>query len=248
MKRRKLFSTLATTILLLSLAAANPTFATDYSVSSSSACTLADAIRSANKNEAVGGCSAGGDVDVILVTGDITLNAKLPSIRSNLTIMSDDTGIKRTISGNYAYRIFNVDEHVNVTLRGLQLIAGRNSGERGGAVRVVSGHVTLIDVRMEDNWAELAGGALRVANRGTVTCNMCQFVDNHSAVGGAIWVGNYGNITLADSVVYNNSADRGGGMYINKGRATLAGTSFSNNSAAEGPDLLSIDAEIDVRP
>ena len=41
---------------------------------------------------------------------------------------------------------------------------------------------------------------------------------------------------------------RGGGMYIQYGHATLAGTAFSNNSAAEGPDLLSIDAEIVVQP
>ena len=247
MNTRIVLSTLSTLILMLSIAA-QPTLAAEYTVSSNSACTLADAIRSANKNEAVGNCDAGGEIDVVLVTGDITLNAKLPTIRSGLTIMSDDTTIKRVISGDYKHRIFNVDQGANLTLRGLQLIAGKNRGQRGGALRILAGHVALIDVRMEHNWAEKGGGALRAGNRGTVTCNMCAFVDNQSTDGGAIWVGDYGNITLADSVVYNNSAERGGGMYIQYGHATIAGTTFSNNSAAEGPDLLSIDAEIVVQP
>ena len=247
MNTRIMLSTLSTLILMLSIAV-QPTFATDYTVSSTSACTLADAIRAANKNEAVSSCSSGGEIDVIVVTSDITLSSELPTIRSALTIISDDTTIKRVISGDYAYRIFNVDQGTRLTLRGLQLTGGRNWGQRGGALRILAGHVTLIDVRMEDNWAEKGGGALRAGNRGTVTCNMCVFVDNESSDGGAIWIGDYGNLTLTDSAVYNNSAQRGGGMYIQYGHATLAGTSFSNNHAAEGPDLLSIDAEIDVRP
>ena len=248
MNARPMLSLLATLVTVMSLAAAQPAFAAEFQVNSTSACTLADAIRSANKNESVGGCSAGSDIDVIKVTGDITLNAELPTIRSKMTIISDDLASKRIISGDYQYRIFNVDRGASVTLRALQLINGRKWGQRGGALRMLAGRVGLIDVRMENNWAELGGGALRAGNRGTVTCHRCAFVDNQSTDGGAIWVGDYGNITLADSVVYNNSADRGGGMFIIYGHATLAGTSFSNNHADEGPDLLAIEAEVVVQP
>ena len=59
---------------------------------------------------------------------------------------------------------------------------------------------------------------------------------------------NGSNLVLQDSMVYNNSADRGGGMYIKQGSATISGTTFSNNSADEGADLLSDDAEITVQP
>ena len=64
---------------------------------------------------------------------------------------------------------------------------------------------------------------------------MCQFVDNHSPQGGAIWVGDEGSsLILNNSMVYNNSAEQGGGgMYIKHGSATIAGTTFSNNSAPE---------------
>lgn len=246
MKAGKSLTALSIIVLLLSLAA-QPALAAEYRVSSDSACTLADAIKSANKNRAVGGCEAGGDVDVIRISGDITLDSQLPTIRSSMTIISDDASVKRTIDGNFSGRIFNI-KGGNVTIRSLQLINGRNYGQRGGAVRILRGHVALIDMRMEHNWAEKGGGALRAGNKGSVTCNQCAFVDNESADGGAIWAGDYSNITLIDSMVYNNTALRGGGMFINQGRAALYGTSFSNNHAPEGADLFTIDAEVIHQP
>ena len=171
MNARKPLSMLAALVLMLSLTTAQSALAATYAVSSGSACTLADAISAANKNQAVGGCSAGGEVDVIRVTGDITLTAELPSIQSNMTIISDDLGVKRVINGNFANRIFNIEGDPSVTIRGLQLINGRNHGMRGGAVRILSGNVALIDVRMENNWAELGGGALRAGSTGRVACS-----------------------------------------------------------------------------
>ncbi len=248
MNTGKLLSQLAAIVLILSFAAAIPTFATDYSVSSSSDCNLANAIKAANRDEAVGSCSAGQGSDTIVVTSNITLSANLPDIVSNITVKSHN-GTKHTISGAGAYHIFNIDSGGRLTVKVLQLIAGRYHGARGGAVRVLSGQAHLTDVRMEDNWAEKGGGALRVGNGSSANCQKCQFVDNHSPVGGAIWVGDEGtNLILQDSMVYNNSADKGGGMYIKHGSATIAGTTFSNNSAAEGPDLLSVDAEITLQP
>ena len=249
MNTRIMLSTLSTLILMLSIAV-QPTFATDYTVSSTSACTLADAIRAANKNEAVSSCSSGGEIDVIVVTSDITLQLRIAdhSLRVDHHFRRHHYQTCHQWRLCLSYLQCRSRKFTRLTLRGLQLTGGRNWGQRGGALRILAGHVTLIDVRMEDNWAEKGGGALRAGNRGTVTCNMCVFVDNESSDGGAIWIGDYGNLTLTDSAVYNNSAQRGGGMYIQYGHATLAGTSFSNNHAAEGPDLLSIDAEIDVRP
>ena len=248
MSARKQLSLLAVLVLMLLLATTHTVLAAEYSVNSGSACSLADAIEAANQNQAVGGCIAGGEVDVIRLSGDITLSAELPSIRSDMTIISDNLGVKRAISGNFAYRIFNIKDGPNVTLRSLQLTAGRNTGMRGGAVRILSGNVALIDVRMENNWAELGGGALRAGSTGAVSCTNCVFVDNQSTDGGAIWVGDAGNLTLVRSAVHNNTGTRGGGMYVHSGRATLVGTSFSNNHAPNGQDIFTIDAEIEIRP
>ena len=243
----KMLSALSTLLLLFALTA-NSTFATDYTVDANSGCTLADAINAANRDEAVANCGAGQGNDTIYLSGDITLGANLPTIRSNMTINSNDHAVKRVISGNHAYRIFNIEDGGNLTLLCLQLINGRGHSIRGGAIRVLQGHAQITDVRMENNWAEKGGGALRVGNGSSANCNMCQFVDNSAPVGGAIWVGDEGtSFVLQNSVVYNNSAEKGGGMYIKQGSATIAGTTFSNNSAAEGPDILSDNAEITLQ-
>lgn len=236
-------------ILVLSLPLAQQTLAADFNVSSSSDCTLSDAIEAANRDSAVGNCQAGSGNDTIYLSDDITLGGNLPTIRSNMTINSNDHTIKRVINGNHAYRIFNIEDGGSLTLLCLQLINGRNHGMRGGAIRVLHGHANITDVRMENNWAELGGGALRVGNGSSANCNMCQFVDNNAPLGGAIWVGDEGSsLVLNNSMVYNNSADRGGGMYIKDGSATIAGTTFSNNTAAEGPDLLSDNAQLNLQP
>ena len=247
MNAAKLFK--AMIILMLSLPLAQHTLAADFTVSSTSDCTLADAIQAANRDEAYGNCHAGSGHDTIYLSDDITLSGNLPTVASRMTINSNDHTIKRVISGNNAYRIFNVEHGGNLSLLCLQLIDGRGHGVRGGAVRLLDGRVDMFDVRMENNWAERGGGALRVGSGGSAICNRCQFVDNNSTDGGAIWVGDEGtSFVLNDSVVYNNSGQRGGGMFIKQGSATIAGTTFSNNTAAEGPDLLSIDAELTLQP
>ena len=249
MNTRIKLTIVATLLFALWLPAAQQTFAADFTVSATSDCTFADAIKAANKDEAVGSCVAGNGDDTIYLSGDITLGANLPTIRSNMTINSNDHTIKRVISGDHAYRIFNVEDGASLTLLCLQLIDGRNHGMRGGAVRILRGSAHITDVRMENNWAENGGGALRVGNGSSATCRMCQFVDNSSPVGGAIWVGDEGtNLVLTDSMVYNNSADKGGGMFIARASATISGTTFSNNTAPEGPDLLSVDARITLQP
>ena len=249
MNTGKMLSLIATVFLLLGLSTAHTTFATDFTVNSTSACTLADAIKAANQDQPVGNCDAGQGNDTIYLSDDITLGANLPTVRTNMTINSNDHAIKRVINGNHAYRIFNIEDGARLKLLCLQLINGRGHGIRGGAIRVLQGHAQVTDVRMENNWAEKGGGALRVGNGSSANCQMCQFVDNHSPLGGAIWVGDEGSsLVLANSMVYNNSADRGGGMFIKQGSATISGTTFSNNTADEGPDLLSLDAEITLQP
>ena len=100
-------SLLAVIILTLAFSTAIPTFATDYTVDGSSACTLPDAIKAANGDSAVGNCPAGAGHDTIYLSGDITLGADLPTISSQLTVTSNDHAIKRVISGSRAYRLFN---------------------------------------------------------------------------------------------------------------------------------------------
>ena len=71
---------------------------------SASVCTLADHIRSANTNTAVGFCPAGTSHDIITIAEDITLSEPLPPITGTITI----EGGGHTISGDNQFRIFDV--------------------------------------------------------------------------------------------------------------------------------------------
>ena len=75
-------------------------------------CALANHIRSANTNTAVGGCPAGTSHDVITISEDIILTEQLPAIRGTITI----EGGGHTISGAGKFRIFDVSGG-NLTVR-----------------------------------------------------------------------------------------------------------------------------------
>ena len=130
-----------------------------------------------------------------------------------------------------------------MTLRQLALIDAHGLGMHGGALRLVQGHARLTDVRLENSWAQLGGGALALYLGSTVDCSQCQFVSNMAGHGGAIWVGDSSSrLKLSDSLVYYNAADRGGGLYIVGGSATISRSTFSQNVAGvgQGADILSI--------
>ena len=102
---------------------------------------------------------------------------------------------------------------------------------------------------MENNWAQLGGGALSVTIGSSATCIQCQFVDNHSGHGGAIWVGDESSsIVLTNSLVYNNSADRGGGIFIRRGSAPSPHHFLPKCRGRRLHDLLSIGAELTLQP
>ena len=68
-----------------------------------SVCALADHIRSANTNTAVGFCPAGTSHDVITISEDIILTEPLPVITGTITI----EGGGHTISGDKKFQIFD---------------------------------------------------------------------------------------------------------------------------------------------
>lgn len=234
---------------LLCLLLAQQALATEFTVSSTSDCTLADAIQAANQDQAVGSCPAGAGEDTILVADNITLDAHLPAIASRITVTSSDYRFRRSISGNRAYHIFNIRDGGHLTLSLVNLIYSRVLGSHGGAINVHQGHARLTNVRLANNWAQLGGGAISLYQGSTARCNLCQFVDNQSPFGGAIWLGDANSrIVLSDSLVHGNSADRGGGLYIERGSAIITRTTFSRNVAGigQGADILAIIAMVTI--
>ena len=242
-KARKLF------ITLLCLQLSFHVGATDYIISGSSDCGLADAIRAANLDETVGHCPAGAGEDTILLAENITLSAALPTVRSDITITTNDDRVRRVISGNRAHSMFHIEDWGRLTLRQLDLIHAHSLGLHGGAVQLMQGHAHLTDVRLENNWAQLGGGALAVTIDGAATCDRCQFVSNMSGLGGAIWMGyETASLSLVNSRVHSNAADRGGGIFILGGSVNISDSTFTQNVAAigQGADILVINGDLTI--
>ena len=135
-----------------------------------SVCTLADHIRSANTNTAVGFCPAGTSHDIITITQDITLTEPLPQISGTITI----EGGGHTISGDQQFRIFEVIGG-NLTIKNLMLTDGR--ADHGGAVRLQAGSLVVYDSSFIGNRTEKSAGAI-YASGGTLDIRNSRFEDN----------------------------------------------------------------------
>ncbi len=111
-------------------------------------CTLADAIRSANTNSAVGNCASGSGSDFIIAPDGwvVTLNSALPTITSNLTIRSASSAGIFTIDGNDHHRVLKITgQNTNVTLLRVEIRNGKTSlVQSGGAgIRIENATVRL---------------------------------------------------------------------------------------------------------
>ena len=217
---------------------ASPVYAADIAVSAD--CSLADAITAANTDTAANGCPAGEDADIISLSADLTLDAALPPITSEITI----EGGGHTISGSNRYRIFVV-EGGNLTINHLILTAGKASNKGspvvdhdrnliisadnalGGAI-LNDGTLTISSSDFSNNSADYMGGA--ILNNGTLTISSSTFSDNSADErGGAVY--NWrGQTSISSTTFTGNSADERGGAVYNMGNITISSSDFRNNS------------------
>ena len=166
-------------------------------------CPLSLKIIAANTNAPAGGCPAGSGHDIIVLDGDIELEASLPAITSDITI----EGNGFTIDGRVRYRIFKV-QRGKLTINNMTLTQGVGSGLNAG------------------------GGAVWLEGTGRLEANDIVFSNNRGATGGAIG-SKFWNIsfTVNNSHFVNNKADWGGAIGMSGGGyATINNSSFVNNS------------------
>lgn len=220
--------------------------AANLAPASASVCTLADHIRSANTNTAVGFCPAGTSHDIITITQDITLDEALPPITGTITI----EGGGHTISGAFEFRIFDV-QGGNLTIKNLTLTkasATRGSGgfpyiindervnmDAGGAIRIGRGaEVRIENTALSRNLAEV-GGAIALLG-GKLSVNNSSFERNNSFNhdGGAIFM-RQGALTITrSSFIKNKSALGGGAIGAQSGSISVSNSSFEDNVGANG--------------
>ena len=213
---------------------------------SASVCTLADHIRSANTNTAVGFCPAGTSHDIITIADDITLSEPLPPITGTITI----EGGGHTISGAGQFRIFDI-QRGNLTIKNLTLTDGK--AEHGGAVRLQAGRLSVYESSFVGNRTEKSAGAI-YANGGTLDIRNSRFEGNcaqQAFYGGRRNVDQDARSLDADGCVqidyapsesdgnfsswtHRTDVDGGAIGLLNGAQATIERSVFTNNKATHG--------------
>ena len=192
-------------------------------------CSLADAIRSANQNQAVGGCEAGIDRDTIELDRNVSLSGTLPTITSIMIL--DGNG--HTISGNGGQRIFEVTAG-SLALIDITLTNGASSSY-GGAVWVDGGNLIVRNSHITNSNASQGGGAIGISN-GTASVSLgSTLAYNRAHRGGAVWVGQSGRFFSERglSIVNNAAAGTGGGIF-NQGTVQIIGPGSIERNTASG--------------
>ena len=199
-----------------------PVLAADITVNED--CSLADAIKAANDDHAIGGCSAGNAADVITLTADVHIQSALPLVTSKLTIEGDGL----SIVGNGRTHIIGVNSRGELTLNDLTIRNGRSAW--GGAIGNLGGKLTITRSRIFSNSA-VEGGA--IDNEGTLAIKNSTVKNNNSEDNGGAIHNLGGSITIkASDFISNMSEAWGGAIYNDNGSVTIdEGSVFSQNSA-----------------
>ncbi|MCB9851674.1 MAG: autotransporter-associated beta strand repeat-containing protein [Phycisphaerales bacterium] len=195
---------------------------TTFPVSVATAQELVDAIDCANYLP---------DSGTIYLDADITLISEL-SVSSPIVIEGQGHVIERDSGANLNQMIF-VSTTGELTLRELTLRNGASS--HGGAVRVTSGTLTMIDCQVMDSSGHFGGGAILAQNNSDVTLERVIMTNNvtDSGNGGALeMVG--GTLAIRDSVFAGNTARSGSAVYIDGVNQPLVANSIFSGNYADG--------------
>ncbi len=197
----------------------------------SDACSLADVITAANTDAAVGDCPAGDGAEKISLSSDITLDAALPQITSEVTI----EGGGFTISGRNRFRIFVVNGGT-LTVNNLTLTKGKS--DWGGAIVNVNGGTVVVRSSKISSSQSLEGGA--IGNEATLNIINSELTDNSAEFGGALHITG-GTLNITDSsITGNSSTDDGGAIWCENSAVIISDSTLTqNDSDASGGAIWS---------
>jgi len=210
------------------------------------ACSLHDAIITANTDSPAGGCPAGAGADTIVLTGDVTLSQELPVIESVITI----EGGRHSISGNREFRIFDIIGGI-LSVRSLTLKDGRLEGRQnaeGGAIRLGDdARVYVVNSTFADNTAGTGGAIATTSWNNYLDVSDSRFVGNESEFGsGAIRVSG-GTVNISNSSFSENStSDSGGAIEALRGRLRVWNSTFSRNRGYVGGGIYVSRADVSL--
>jgi CSLREA domain-containing protein len=236
-------------------AAASPTPSTAFiSVNSLSdvaaddgLCTLREALTSANTQAASGAasgeCVAGAAFNSVslTVTGTITLTSALPAVNSDVNISGPGPRFL-TVSGNNAYRVFDIAAGATLAISGLTVSEGRadsgagfhNSGKLTVFACVISHNNAVSNASPLPGGTNFGGG---VYNDSNATLDISNSTLSYNSTGAHFGDGggglfNRGTATLTNTTVSSNAADTGGGIGNSGPLLMLRSVTVANNTAS----------------
>ena len=126
----------------------------------------------------------------------------------------------------------------NSTLTLVDVVIIANMAELGGGVYVSGGTLTVDGGQISSNSALVDGGGI-YNNGGVVRLLGADLSDNAaSGDGGGIYVSSTGSLFVEDTTIWGNVADRGGAIYTDSGDVEITLSSFSGNTATTTGDAI----------
>lgn len=162
------------------------------------------------------------------VTSPITLTSGAITITTNLTISGPGAGTL-TVSGNNNSLVFG-ESFLTVSISGLTISGGKNSGSLGGGISAFGGTFTLTDCVVSGNTADFGGGLYTDATT-TLTRTV---VSGNTATNWGAGIYSEDTLTLTNSTVSGNTAATNGGGINSVGAMTLINSTVSGNVATNG--------------
>ena len=208
-------------------------------------CSLREAIKAANDNQAVDACPAGS------ATGEDAIGFDLGSSATTITLdqtlgeldVTDSVGLvidaanaDVTVSGNDTSRVFWIDRGAKAAIEGLTVRDGFDSdGVSGGIFN--EGTLDLTDSTVTNNRGTNLGGG--IYNYGELILTNSTVSDNEagSNAGGIVNDGRGGGTTtIRNSTVSGNKAvqNTAGGIMNFSGTIVIENSTITNNSASDG--------------
>jgi hypothetical protein len=197
------------------------------------------AINAANNDTTANGrCAKGSGADRIVLPWGNTqrLTTGLPTIRSTITIVGNNSTIRRAQTAP-EFGILSVGETGNLTLNRLTLTGGSTDGSAGGVFN--RGNTTINSSTVSGNAADERGGGVRSAgDAATLTINKSTLSGNtaHDFEGGGIIIAyDYaGSNRITKTTISGNSASTGAGIELFSAALRLVSSTVSGNSTGGG--------------
>lgn len=215
-------------ILIALLTLASPVLAADIAVDET--CSLADAIKAANTDSATGGCPAGDGADTITLSADISLDAALPPIESDLTI----DGADFEINGNENFRIFHLAGG-DIAIRRLGMRAGHTEDNGGAIFLDGASSLTISRSSIVDSEGRFDGGIF-VGGSAAVSISDTTITGNSAFAGGGIEAFRGDDIVLTHVSLVNNAGDFATAMVLPaRGTMRIRNSLIAGNGDADCP-------------